>query len=143
MALDLGSQLGWATFDEPDAYHWGTVVLTDEAHLTGHAESVMALRSLLDWTNPVRIAFESVRGHRGTSAAHRYGALVGALAAWAKEHGVGLFGASPQAIKRHATGNSRASKSDMMNAAMAKWGKRFEFDDAADARWLLDLVQHG
>lgn len=46
----------------------------------------------------------------------------------------------PRKIKKHATGNGNASKDMMLESAKAKW-PACEYDDEADALWLLDLVR--
>lgn len=85
------------------------------------------------------IAYEDVKRHIGTRAAHVYGGFKAILEAFASQHGIALQPVSIQTIKRHATGRGNAQKADMMAAATARGWPVLD-DNHADALWLLDYV---
>lgn len=45
-------------------------------------------------------------------------------------------------VKKFATGNGRATKVDMINACVAKYGYRPRTDDEADAFWIYTYYCH-
>jgi hypothetical protein len=104
-----------------------------------------------------QIIFEEVRRHQGTHAAHIYGGLVACIQEFCECHNPVIpYGALPIGqIKQYATGNGRASKPDMLDAAMTKWPEQFPLVewrtkaglrvpkdktlyDIADALWILE-----
>jgi Holliday junction resolvasome RuvABC endonuclease subunit len=67
-------------------------------------------------------------------------ALQGVVELWCQLKEVRFASLTVMSIKKHATGNGRASKDDMVSAAKKKWPNEIlKTDDQADALWLLDL----
>ena len=83
-----------------------------------------------------RIAFEEVRSHAGTDAAHLYGGFLAHLSAWCEERGVAYEGVPVGTIKRFATGRGNADKAAMIAAVRAR-GFAPADDNEADAIALL------
>jgi Holliday junction resolvasome RuvABC endonuclease subunit len=86
------------------------------------------------------IAFEAALYQKGM-AAHVANSLVACVERCAWEQGLRCKGYAVSTIKKHATGNGRAEKADMIAAAEAR-GMKLADHDAVDALWLLDLALH-
>jgi hypothetical protein len=83
-----------------------------------------------------QIAFEEVRAHAGTDAAHLYGGFLAHLSAWCEERTIAYQGVPVGTIKRYATGKGNADKAAMI-AAMRARGFAPADDNEADALALL------
>jgi Holliday junction resolvasome RuvABC endonuclease subunit len=83
-----------------------------------------------------QIAFEEVRAHAGTDAAHLYGGFLAHLSAWCEERAIAYQGVPVGTIKRYATGKGNADKAAMI-AAMRARGFAPVDDNEADALALL------
>lgn len=88
------------------------------------------------------IAFEAVRRHLGTDAAHVYGALMGTLQMWGDREKVPYQGIPVQEIKKFWTGKGNANK-DAMVAEAVRRGFNPADDNEADALALLHLMEAG
>lgn len=85
------------------------------------------------------VAYEEVRRHAGTDAAHRYGGLLGTLQAWCIENGIEYEGVPVGTIKKSWTGSGNANK-EMMIAEAVKRGFNPKDDNEADAIALFDYL---
>ena len=140
LALDLGTKTGWCL--SPELH--GTWDLTPR-RFDGGGMRFLRFRNILESSaqfggHPVtRIAFEEVRRHAGTDAAHVYGGLMATLTAWCEEHGIPYEGVPVGAIKKHWAGKGNASKGDMLHECMRR---RIDVgdDNEADAVALWHLV---
>lgn len=91
--------------------------------------------------SPVTVlAYEEVRRHAGTSAAHVYGGLVSAFTALCEEREVPYQGQPVGTVKKLATGKGNASKAAMIAAAEERWSVACE-EDEADALWVADALR--
>lgn len=140
LALDLGTRLGWALgcptrpitsgsrrLDARSPEPVGTRYVRLSRFLTHLAEEAGGLAAVF---------YEAVCAHKGTLAAHRYGAFEGTLQAWCA-----LAGLTPQPVpvgtlKRFATGSGRASKAWVIAAVRARGFAPVD-DNEADALALL------
>jgi Holliday junction resolvasome RuvABC endonuclease subunit len=85
------------------------------------------------------VAFEDVRRHNGTDAAHVFGGLRAVLMAWCEENTIPYEGVSVQAIKKFVTGKGNAGKPQVI-AAVRKHGFEGVVDEnEADAVALMLL----
>ena len=106
------------------------------------------LTELHEQSGPIaRVYFEEVRAHKGTAAAHTYGAFLGQLSAWCEANGVAYLGVPVATIKKHATGKGNAGK-DLVIEAMRARGYQPADDNEADAlailHWAMDQeASHG
>lgn len=90
---------------------------------------------------PELVAFEEVRRHLGTDAAHIYGGVVATLQAWCEEHGVPYTAIPVGTVKKLATGKGNAKKDAMLAAARARWPEQNVTDDnQADALWIAEAA---
>lgn len=85
------------------------------------------------------IAFEEVRRHIGTDAAHSYGGYLAILTEWCELHKVPYQGVPVGTIKRHITGKGNANK-DVVMGAVIGMGFSPKDDNEADALALLDYT---
>lgn len=146
LALDLGQHTGWAL-----AYPRGPIVSGTEIFKAGRFEGGgMPLLRFAAWLGELHlkagpltaVVFEEVRAHKGTAAAHTYGAFLGQLTAWCELHHVPYQGVPVGTIKKHATGRGNAGK-DAVIAAMLVKGFHPADDNEADALAILQWALEG
>lgn len=146
LALDLGQNTGWAL-----AYPRGSVTSGTELFKAGRFEGGgMPLLRFATWLSELHakagplttVVFEEVRAHKGTAAAHTYGAFLGQLTAWCEIHQVPYRGVPVATIKKHATGKGNAGKEDVI-AAMQAMGFAPIDDNEADALAILQWALKG
>lgn len=112
LALDLGTKLGWAV----RARSFVTdLVVRHQVHA---------------------IAYEDVKRHAGTDAAHAYGAFLCLVQMVADSHRAALMPVGVGTIKKHWTGKGNADKAAVEAQARAR-GFRPESDNDADALAIL------
>lgn len=140
LALDLGTKTGVAVYTK----HNKSIKSNTQCFKTTRFESsdrrfikfktyINSLRQLYEIEE---VYFEEVRRHRGVDAAHMYGGWKATLTAWCLENDISYQGVPVGTIKKHATGNGRASKEEMIEA-MVKRGHSVKDDNEADALALL------
>ncbi len=150
LALDLGQTTGWAlqanglTYSGSHGFKPG--------RFEGGGMSMLRfsrwLTELHEQSGPIaRVYFEEVRAHKGTAAAHTYGAFLGQLSAWCEANGVAYLGVPVATIKKNATGKGNAGK-DLVIEAMRARGYQPADDNEADAlailHWAMDQeASHG
>lgn len=143
LAIDLGTKLGWALSD----LEAGTINLS--AHRNHESPGMRFvrfrkwLREMLD-SGVDLVAYEDVRRHQGTEAAHVYGGLLAILQEEcdSRQVPVPYTGVGVGAIKRHACGKGNADKGLMVAAAGRRWPDFRGDDNEADARWIWDYARH-
>lgn len=140
LALDLGTTTGWAIRLGEDDITSGTLTLRP-SRFEGGGMRFLRFRGWLDEIQRAsggvgRVAFEEVRRHAGTDAAHIYGGFLAHLTAWCEERRVPYEGVPVGTIKRFATGRGNADKAAMMAAVTAR-GFAPADDNEADAIALL------
>lgn len=140
LALDLGTTTGWALRGQDGGIISGTMTFRP-SRFEGGGMRYLRFRGWLGELAMLtgglaRIAFEEVRAHAGTDAAHIYGGFLGHLSAWCEERGIAYEGVPVATIKRFATGRGNADKVAMI-AAMQARGFAPADDNEADAIALL------
>lgn len=149
LAIDPGTSCGWA-FRETD----GRIVSSGAWNLAGRrfeggGMRIIRLRQHMAtfWGNVDLVAFEEVRRHLGTDAAHIYGAITGEIMAACEEHHVPYLAVPVGTVKKLATGKGNADKTAMVAAARARWAGWAELrgsgpglEDEADARWIAEAA---
>ncbi len=145
LALDLGTTTGWALRGQDGGITSGIMTFRP-SRFEGGGMRYLRFRSWLGEMAGLsgglaRIAFEEVRAHAGTDAAHIYGGFLGHLSAWCEERGVAYEGVPVATIKRFTTGKGNADKAAMIGAIRAR-GFAPSDDNEADAiailLWLTD-----
>ncbi len=140
LALDLGTTTGWALRSQDGGITSGTTSFKP-SRFEGGGMRYLRFRGWLTEmaglaSSISRIAFEEVRAHAGTDAAHLYGGFLAHLSAWCEERGVAYEGVPVGTIKRFATGKGNADKAAMIAAVRAR-GFAPADDNEADAIALL------
>jgi len=143
LALDLGTQMGWALAAESMPIVSGSVSFKPNK-FEGAGFRYIRFVSWLDTIiqqNPAisSIYFEAVRRHLGVDAAHIYGGFMSHLLAWSEKRGIPINGVPVGTIKKSATGKGNADKIMMISSA-----KNLGFDpiddNEADAIHLLNYA---
>ena len=150
IGIDPGTHCGWAIRMDVGMVNsgvWdltprrGSVVGTRQGHLFWRLHELLGTCALTG--DEIVVAYEDVRRHLGTTAAHVYGALVGVieLVCGSCTPAVRLVPVGVGTVKKYATGKGNASKELMIRSAMLKWpGWNAGNDDEADARWIAECA---
>lgn len=121
LALDLGTKTGWAVGAQGRVASGTQSFAVDR--FTGGGMRYLRFRQWLGEIHKItpftEVAFEEVRRHVATDAAHVYGGLLATLTAWCEENSIPYEGVNVGVIKRHATGKGNASKADVIAAVKA------------------------
>lgn len=147
LALDLGTTTGWAVGNmvSQKVVASGTWSLKPGRYDGGGMRFVKftaRLKELYGATPFKRVAFEEVRRHAGTDAAHVYGGLMATLQSFCETLSIPYEGIPVGTIKKFATGKGNADKAAMMASAW-KAGFDPEDDNEADAIALARLQLGG
>ena len=148
IGIDPGTACGWAIIDG-NGIRIGSGVwnLASRRHEGGGMRYLRCRQyftELLRSTgHPVMVAYEEVRRHMGTDAAHVYGGIVATIAQVCEEWAVPYSAVPVTAVKKLATGKGRASKEMMMAAAGEQWRMPIESSDEADALWIAETLRQG
>jgi len=146
IALDLGSQTGYAVVLQSGAKMSGTLDYRPKKHENWSAR-FDKLRRFLDNLEAIEdvegVWYEEVRRHNGTDAAHIYGAFLGALTGWCDKRDASCVGVAVGTIKKFATGKGNAGKGAMIAACEDRFGVPPIDDNEADAVCLREYVLSG
>jgi len=143
LGLDLGTHTGWAIRRRGGAILYGTAKFPNpkKAHPGQRWQAYRVwLSGLLDKYQIHVVAYEDVRRHLGTDAAHAYGAFEALLQMTAASYNVELLPVGVGVIKKAFTGNGRADKQDMLRQARLA-GFSPDTDNAADALAVLHWAE--
>ncbi|MDY0307746.1 MAG: crossover junction endodeoxyribonuclease RuvC [Desulfovibrionaceae bacterium] len=144
LAIDPGTKCGWAVRrGDGRILESGTWDLSTR-RFEGGGMRFLRLRAFfqaaLNLAKPDMVAFEEVRGHKGTDAAHIYGGVIATITEECEARGIPYQGIPVATIKRHATGKGNADKAAMILAAQEKWPGWCGDDNEADARWIAETA---
>ena len=143
LALDLGTNTGWAIRDKQGCIISGAVSFKPNRFEGGGMIYLRFRQCLTELKNSCgsidSIYFEEVRKYLGVDAAHKYGGFLAHLTAWCEHHQIPYQGIPVGTIKKHITGKGNASKHDVIQAVKTK-GFNPKDDNEADALALLDFV---
>ena len=149
LALDLGTQTGWA-LRQTSGITSGTTTASGSVSFAGNKRAGFGVRFLnfqrwlvgmLEKHRVDMVVFEAVYNHAGTYAAHVYGGFAAQLAVICEEQQIPYRGFGVKTIKKFITGNGNASKQDVINAVQTR-GYRPHDDNEADAIALLLLPEN-
>ena len=140
LALDLGTQTGWALLGRDGDISSGSEGFKPQRFEGGGMRYLRFKRWLTELKQTTdglnAVFFEEVRRHAGVDAAHAYGGFMAHLTAWCEHHQIPYQGVPVGTIKKHATGRGNASKDEMV-AAVHRLGYLPVDDNEADALALL------
>lgn len=142
LGLDLGNAFGWAVIDGRGARIDSGVFRLDRRapESFGQRLHVLANELMRLTDRDTLIAYEDVKRHDGTVAAHAYGAYWGMVALVAWRCGVTLIPVDVADVKRSATGKGNAKKEAVQMAANERWAHEFALDEA-DAVWIAEAAR--
>mgnify|MGYP002129749897 CR=1 FL=1 len=140
LALDLGTQTGWALTSRDGSITSGSQAFKPQRFEGGGMRFLRFKR----WLTEIKqscdgidcLHFEEVRRHVSTDAAHAYGGFLATLTAWCEHHQIPYQGVPVGTIKKHATGKGNADKAAMVAAVRAR-GFSPADDNEADAIAIL------
>lgn len=148
LALDLGTKCGLCAMNPA-----GKVIASATIDMSpktgdrwGHRFLAFrtSLETFLHGFQPSVIAYEDVRRHVATDAAHIYGGLLAVLEMTALAWDLPTCPIGVGTIKKAATGKGNADKTAMAVAASRKWPGLEIFDDnQADALWIAEACRTG
>lgn len=143
LALDLGSQMGWAITKRDGSIHSGTEAFQTVKH-GGHGARFLAFMAFLNQLRMTHgdmhaVYFEDVKNHSGVLAAHSYGGLLAILQVWCKVNNVHMTPFGVGKIKQTWAGKGNADKQKMIAAARQR-GFAPKDDNEADALAILSLA---
>ena len=142
LAIDPGTQLGWAIRDQTGQIYSGTLNLRGSRFEGGGARFLRFskwLERTWEESGPwAEVYYEEVRRHLGVDAAHCYGGIIGALTAFCEASSVPYQGIPVGTVKKVATGKGNSPKAEVMAAALEKWpDQNIKDNNTADALWIL------
>jgi Holliday junction resolvasome RuvABC endonuclease subunit len=140
LALDLGSNLGWALSTSDGSIVSGTNLFRPNRYEGGGMRYLRFrswLNEIADRSGPINaIYFEEVRRHVGTDAAHIYGGFLAHLSSWCEAKKIAYQGAPVGTIKRFIAGKGNADKQAVIDAVRVR-GFSPADDNEADAIAIL------
>ena len=143
LALDLGTQTGWALMGRDGTITSGSESFKPQRFEGGGMRYLRFKRWLTEIKQCVevidQVGFEEVRRHVSTDSAHAYGGFMATLTAWCEHHEIPYQGVPVGTIKKYATGKGNAGKPEMIAAAKTRGFNPID-DNEADALALLDWV---
>ncbi|MDA0782396.1 MAG: hypothetical protein O2942_09065 [Proteobacteria bacterium] len=143
LALDLGTNTGWAACDETGSTTSGTIHFKTNRFEGGGMRYLKFKRWLTEIKQSLdgidEVYFEEVRRHLGVDAAHAYGGFMAHLTCWCEHHQIPYQGIPVGTIKRHIAGKGNANKQDVINAVKALGFNPID-DNEADSIALLNLI---
>lgn len=145
LALDLGTNAGWAFGEDAGTTLSGVISLKQGRYAGGGMRFVRFEKALNDLASVRKIdhvVFEEVRRHAGTDAAHVYGGLLATLTKWCEDKSIPYEGWPVGTIKKAWTGKGNASKGEMIAEARRR-GYDVKDDNEADAVALLHCALEG
>lgn len=156
LGIDPGTHCGWALREPSGGMTSGVWELKHGRHDSGGMKMIRLngyLNEIYNISPFGMIAYEEVRRHMGTDAAHIYGAIYHKIQEWTLgirasvtgEVLVNHTGIPVGTIKKFATGKGNANKDAMVLFAHAKWPNVHGYaedwpHDEADARWIAECA---
>lgn len=149
LGIDPGTACGWAVLTLDGArIASGTWSLAARRHEGGGMRYLRVRRhveEILGQFAIEQLAYEEVRRHAGTDAAHVYGGIVSQITAVCESRSppVPYTGAPVATVKRLATGKGNADKDAMIAAATELFGFTPGDDNEADALFIALAASRG
>ncbi len=141
LALDLGTKTGWAFGDMEDTNRIYSG-MQDFSLKRGESSGMRLLNfdkwvyDMLDKHKPEMVGYEMPH-HRGGHATQLLLGMLGILHVACEKAGIEYSSVHSMTLKKSATGSGKASKKDMISAAMKKFNREITDDNEADALHIL------
>lgn len=133
LAIDPGTACGWALMRDGlliDSGVWRLKKPNERAGVR-YVTLTSELTELLETSAiPDLLAYEDVRAHAGTDAAHVYGGIVATIQHWCETYGIKYQGVPVGTIKKTMTGRGNASKVDVIAAVKERYNLTAKHDQA-------------
>ena len=139
LAIDLGTQTGWAIVSG-----FGSIRSGSRSFKLARDEAPgLAFWRFARWLTEIEeqvqgfdaVYYEAVFAHKGTIAAHKYGAFEGQLLSWCAGRDIPVQGVAVSTIKKHATGFGYAGKQAVIDAMCALGFERKKIREGSDPFW--------
>lgn len=141
LAIDPGTHCGYAIIDDGKIITSGTWNLSSRRHEGGGMRFLRLENHLsLAIQGVGLVAYEEVRRHLGTDAAHIYGGIVAMIQTVAERAAIPYYAIPVATVKKFATGKGNAKKDAMVAAGAKLWGQPLP-EDETDARF-IGLAAH-
>jgi Holliday junction resolvasome RuvABC endonuclease subunit len=144
LGIDPALSCGWALLDGQRRVASGTWRLNATSRKESDGVRFLRLQRHLEALHEERlqlVAYEEVRRHAGTAAAHLYGGCVAVVALVCESRGVPLVSVPVGRVKKLATGKGNADKAAMIAAAKTRFLVDVGTDDEADALFIALAAQ--
>ena len=146
IGIDPGTSCGYSVRTVSGLHDSGVWDLRPKRHEGGGMRFLRLrryLRELVQNCRPSVVAYEEVRRHMGTDAAHIYGGIIAVIQEEC-ETSVPVIpyqGIPVATVKKFATGKGNADKAAMGEAARLRWPNRmFTDDNEVDARFIAEAA---
>lgn len=133
LTLDLGATTGWCLGQASKREINSSGIFRLKGELGPRLLQLSHHLDTLPIAQITNIGYEIVHRHIGTHAAHAYGAYQGLIHMWGTYHAKPITKIEISHAKRALTGNSRADKDQMLEAAKRLWQIDAQTHDQADA----------
>ena len=133
LALDFGRNLGYCVFDGKTIKIHNCEILNNKSKGKKYNNFMVFVDKLIVQHQITKVVYEKVRRHLGADAAHAYGAFEGLAHLLCEKHSIPIDFVEVAQIKKYATGNGRADKNKMIEAAASKLGIVSKNDNEVDA----------
>ena len=144
IGIDPGTSCGWAMTDDRGTFMGSGTWSLKGGRFEGAGMRFLRLRRYLReiiGKHVGLLAYEEVRGHKGTDAAHIYGGCVAVITEECEAMGIPYVAIPVGTIKKFATGKGNANKAAMLAAARDAWPLFDGDDNEADARWIASCAR--
>ena len=145
IGIDPGTQCGWAVLSNDGQRIASGVWNLSPGRFEGSGMRFFRLgtyfETLIAGTqSETLVAYEEVRRHLGTDAAHIYGGVIATITRLCETYAIPYKGIPVGTIKKTATGKGNANKEAMMKAAEAHWGQ-WCAEDESDALFCAETLR--
>ncbi len=145
-SFDLGLHTGWAITTSAITHVASGVTHHKgknwESRGIAYLRAGRFFRDTLTQYKPDLCSYEAVKRFMSSDASLTYGAILGQLLAVCEDLGVPTIGYSPTEVKKTTTGSGRASKDEMIAAALRIYGVECKDDNQADALCIGYTTHH-
>lgn len=144
LAIDPGTKCGWAICVDGvyTAETWNLAGRKSDGAGMRYMRLRKSLERIFGEFEIFEVAYEEVRRHLGTDAAHVYGGIIAILTTWCEEKRIPYLGVPVGTIKKFATGKGNANKDAMVEAARREFVHvSVDDDNQADALWILRYLE--
>lgn len=147
LGLDLATHCGWAVVKGKHLLGYGRWSLTKRSKDIGVGARYLRFLSFLDLCYVKYgvnvVGFENVMPfiHKNVASSRLYGGWVACVHIFAENRKLAVDSVAVTTLKKLATGSGKASKHDMVEAAVERWKVPIQYDDEADAAWVAEYCR--